>query len=122
VVITPDFEGAAIEAGYMYDVGDAQGVCLHYPDSPSNFVVIFNDESISPGNVAHESYHLTAKIMRHVGITYIHDNHEAFAYLIGFIVDGFHKIIEEYDSYKDVDSGSDSPCNSSCSDSSDSKP
>ena len=111
VVVTPNFEDAAIEAGYMYDVGDASGVCLHYPDSPSNFVVIFKDDSISPGNVAHEAYHLTAKIMYHVGVKYIYDNHEPFAYLHGFIVDGFTQIINSYEKDKDMGSGSDSaPC------------
>jgi hypothetical protein len=88
IVVAEEFEEAVEEAGYRYDVAGLHGACLHYPDNPSNFVLIFREGSTQPGVIAHEAFHLTCKVMRAVDIEYSPDNHEAFAYLHGFIVDG----------------------------------
>ena len=93
LVVEQDFEAAAEEAGYHYDVGDANGLCLHYPDAPSQFCLIFREGCTSPGGIAHEAYHLTTKIMKHAGVHYSDENQEPHAYLIGFIVDLIHQCL-----------------------------
>ena len=94
VVITEDFDEAVLEAGYQKPVIGSGGITLHYPDAPSNFVVIMHPTWTSPGNIAHEALHLAGKIMQCVDIKYDIDNDEPMAYLIGFIVDGIHQIID----------------------------
>ena len=95
VVITDEFEKEVLEAGYQKDVTGSGGITLHYPDAPSNFTIVMHTDCTSPGNIAHEAYHLCGKIMDCVDIKYDINNDEPMAYLIGFIVDGLHQIIFE---------------------------
>jgi len=94
IVVEGDFESAVDEAGYKYDLKGATGVCLHYPDHPSNFTILFREGCVSPGAIAHEAFHLTCKIMDVVDIHYDSNEQEPFAYLIGFIVDGIHQMLD----------------------------
>ncbi len=96
VVVAEDFDAACTEAGYQFDTKGASAICLHYPDSPSNFTIVFREGAISPGSIAHEAFHLTGKIMSHIDVEYSKNSEEAYAYLIGFIVDGISQIVLEH--------------------------
>jgi len=94
VVITDNFEEAAIEAGYDGVVDGHDAGVFRYPDRPSSYTVIFHEKSISAGNIAHEALHLMHDIMEYVGMGPELNDDESQAYLIGFIVDGIHQIID----------------------------
>ena len=93
VVVTDNFEEACEEAGYEYKGLAHSAAVLRYPDNPGSYTVIFHEDTISPGNIAHEGLHLMHDIMEYVDIGADTNNDEAQAYLIGFIVDGLHQII-----------------------------
>jgi hypothetical protein len=45
--------------------------------------------------IAHESFHVTCSIMNHVDVTLSDDSEEAFAYLLGFIVEQFEPLLDK---------------------------
>ena len=87
LIVADDYQEAVLEAGYKEDVPPVGAIVLHYPDTPLYYVMIFHKDSISPGNIAHESLHLLHKIMRDVSIPPRLQDDEPEAYLMGFIVD-----------------------------------
>ena len=95
VVVTKEFQEEVLEAGYKEDVPETGAITLHYPDSPMNYIVVFHRETTSHGHIAHEAFHLAGKIMQDIGFQYTREYDEPWAYLIGFIVDGLEKIIQD---------------------------
>lgn len=93
VVVTKDFQEKVLEAGFEGEVTPTGAITLHYPDNALYYTVIFHEETVSPGHIAHEAFHLAGKIMEQIDYKYDRDNDEPMAYLVGFIVDGFHQII-----------------------------
>lgn len=55
----------------------------------NNWVLAFNKSKISRGTIAHECFHATVRIMHEKGITTgtNFEAEEAYAYLLGFLVD-----------------------------------
>lgn len=45
--------------------------------------------------ISHEAFHVTCAIMEQVGIPFIEDTEEAFAYLIGFIAEQFQPLLDK---------------------------
>ena len=100
IVVTKEFDEAVLEAGYKEDCTDSDAVTLHYPNKPKQYCVVFRKGSASYGNIAHEALHLVYKISHSVGIEYDVNNQEPLTYLMGFIVDGMHQIINSYEKSK----------------------
>jgi len=93
VFVTKHVETVAEKVNYNEDCSGSEGLTLSYPLNPGIYCVIFKKRTLNPGVVAHEAYHLTAKIMQTCDIKYDIDNIEPFAYLNGYLVQELHKII-----------------------------
>jgi hypothetical protein len=46
--------------------------------------------------IAHEAIHAAWNILEFAGVTINNDNHEALAYLVGFLIDGIETILENH--------------------------
>lgn len=42
--------------------------------------------------IAHEAFHITARLLRHCGIELCYESEEAFAYYLGWLIESFTKI------------------------------
>lgn len=91
---------SAISDRFMYedckDIDDlsvnCDALCLSVIERDTNdfgdLIVFRKKEYMTVPTMAHESFHCAANIFRKLGISYNDDdNNEAFAYLIGYIVD-----------------------------------
>ena len=96
VVVAEHVEDIADEAGYHHDCDGFEGLTLSYPSNPSIYCVIFKELTVGAVVIAHEAYHLTAKVMTACDIKYDIDNIEPFAYLHGYIVGRLSDIITQH--------------------------
>jgi hypothetical protein len=81
------------EVGYIgtkEEVDTYQAVvitCSGKPGSCYSYdLIMLDDDSYSPGIIAHEAYHIVNFVMRSVGVVYSEDSEEAFAYLLTALV------------------------------------
>lgn len=70
--------------------------CLDIPSIPVDFIILFDIDCLYEGKVAHESLHLTAQIMREIGMPLTIDSEEAYAYLIEYISNVIRKKLIKY--------------------------
>ena len=92
-----EFEEVVFDAGYEESVKTAGAIVFNNPYHTKSFVVAFNKDDISVGNIAHEALHVTNRVLEDVGVVFRADEDEPHAYLLGFLVDCLHKIIDDED-------------------------
>ena len=88
-----EFEQDVLDAGFEEDVAGAAMIVLH--SGYKVYTLVIDKNGISNGNIAHESLHIVNRIWRDIGSNWFYDDDEPQCYLIGFIVDCIHKIIED---------------------------
>lgn len=76
-------------------VTDAGGVFLHSVPDDKEYHVIMG-RTASAYYVAHECLHVTFQILDTCGVEYDSNNHEAFTYLHGYIVEQVDKRIDKF--------------------------
>ena|SRR5690554_557853 len=72
----------------------AHAISGGYKGDNSYFILVNSNHSsvkLTHGTIAHEAAHVVSDIITYVGIRFDHTNQEAFAYLIGYVVDEFYK-------------------------------
>lgn len=83
-----DFEGAYLHAhSFWYKIIERK------VDYQCVFIV-FRAWGIEKGIVAHEAFHATSFILDEMGIHADHNNDEAQAYLLGYLVDELHAFLK----------------------------
>lgn len=88
------FERTVLDTGYTDPLNGAGAITLRHEEA-TVYHIIINRENISYGNIAHECMHVTDRLLHHVGVVHDWYNDEAACYLLGFIVDCVHKIIND---------------------------
>jgi len=66
------------------DVEDSNGICTTDSKTSECYVGVFNRQ---PGTLAHEMTHAATRILEGSGVKFTANNHEALAYLVGYLVD-----------------------------------
>lgn len=89
--LTENFEKTLVDVGYG---GDLECDAAIIYDSSRNFDIIFKVDRIQHGLIAHESFHLTMRIMKHINKPYDVCNDEPEAYLIQFITSEIYRFIK----------------------------
>lgn len=92
-IITTDIDRFCDESGITVDrnTTDAGFVAL-----TDRLVVIFNSEKLFEGYIVHESFHITAYIMRYIGCTLTEESEETYAYLIEWVYKSLRKLIIKF--------------------------
>lgn len=87
-------EAANIFGPYELAGSDIEAVCAR--TDAGNFGVFFAGTRLTPGVIAHELFHLSVHIATWAHIDIDPNNHEAVAYLHGWLADEVHKLLELY--------------------------
>jgi hypothetical protein len=86
------FEQDVLDAGYERSTQGA-GMIV-WESGYKHYTLVICPTAISNGNIAHEALHLVTRMWEDIGGKWEDNNDEPQAYLIGFIVDCLHKVIE----------------------------
>lgn len=98
VVITDDMVAAAGDFPLQMDkdkLEHSMGVFNYYRDVPLHCFMILR-EDITPGEIAHEAFHMVAYLMDYIGSNLDGESEEPYAYLLTCIVDKIHNALDLY--------------------------
>ena len=88
-----EFEQDVFDAGWEDGCEGAGAIVFH--TEGKHYTLVINREDISPGNIAHEAGHIVNSIYHSINAEWDHSNDEPYCYLLGFVVDCIHKIIDD---------------------------
>ena len=96
VFFNKDSENDIIEKYGVTDLKYYDAVTLKQ-NSYKEFVILFYEERLTPGIIAHESKHLLNYIFKYNGLQLDLDNDEAECYFLSWIVNRVHETIRKFD-------------------------
>lgn len=101
VSLTDDPGAARVDASdvfgpYEHEGAVADAICAYGAAVEGKFGLFFSTKQLKPGVIAHELFHLSVHIAAWVNIPVEQHNHEAVAYLHGWLTDEVHKVIDMY--------------------------
>ena len=100
IILTDDIKEAVKEyrlkiQHHFTDIDDKfDGV--HIPVQDSSLESYLFLVSTKPGVIAHEVFHAVTRILDLIGVSLVEESEETYAYLLGYIVDEVHTILDKY--------------------------
>lgn len=92
--VTENLEKTLKEIDYDGEL-ECDACCVYNTNGSRMYDLVFIKGRVLHGLIAHECFHLTHRIMKHVNKTYDIDNDEPEAYLIQYLTDTVYSFFKE---------------------------
>lgn len=74
-----------------------RGCFAKYPTDSGTYLMVYIGRDATPGTVAHEALHFTVDALTHKGMTLTDASEEAYAYMIGGIVNAIRRAARKHE-------------------------